>query len=216
MGPIALPLLPEQAGRIIGTAEAAPYGRGEETVIDPAVRRCRQVGPDRVPRAGVIGLAWFWHGARHGHNSAHRRSAPWPGGARCAVAAAFGMDADSLLQYGPTADMPCTLRVYRALGLRQTLFIPSWRIKRYPAVLKDGHEIGRRGYLHGHPNELPEEQEAYWFDRALTAFQTHVGARPAGCRAPSYQFSRRTLGLPPSQAGEVYRTTYGSRSGTRS
>ena len=39
VGPVALPLRPEQAGRIIAVAEAAPYGRGEETVVDPAVRR---------------------------------------------------------------------------------------------------------------------------------------------------------------------------------
>jgi predicted 2-oxoglutarate/Fe(II)-dependent dioxygenase YbiX len=52
VGPVALPLLPEQAGRIIGVAEAAPYGRGEDTVVDPAVRRCWQVGPDRVRLGG--------------------------------------------------------------------------------------------------------------------------------------------------------------------
>ena len=48
VGPVALPLLPIQARELIAVAEPAPYGRGEETVIDPAVRRCRQIGPDRV------------------------------------------------------------------------------------------------------------------------------------------------------------------------
>ncbi len=52
VGPVALPLLPEQAGRIVAVAEAAPYGRGEETLLDPAVRRCWQVGPDRVRLGG--------------------------------------------------------------------------------------------------------------------------------------------------------------------
>ena len=52
VGPVALPLLPEQAERIVGVAEATPYGRGEETVVDPAVRRCWQVGPDRVRLGG--------------------------------------------------------------------------------------------------------------------------------------------------------------------
>ncbi len=52
VGPVALPLLREQAERIIGVAEAAPYGRGEETVIDPAVRRCWQIGPDQVRLGG--------------------------------------------------------------------------------------------------------------------------------------------------------------------
>ena len=48
IGPIALPLLPIQATELIAVADPAPYGRGQETVIDPAVRRCRQIGPDRV------------------------------------------------------------------------------------------------------------------------------------------------------------------------
>jgi len=52
VGPVASPLLPEQAKRIIGVAEAAPYGRGEQTVVDPAVRRCWQIGPDRVRLGG--------------------------------------------------------------------------------------------------------------------------------------------------------------------
>src|SRR5215213_501193 len=48
VGPVALPLLPMQAEQLVTLAEPAPYGRGEETVIDPAVRRCGQIGPDRV------------------------------------------------------------------------------------------------------------------------------------------------------------------------
>ncbi|MDO9713651.1 2OG-Fe(II) oxygenase [Paracraurococcus lichenis] len=48
VGPVALPLLPTQAGQLAAVAEPAPYGRGAETLIDPAVRHCRQIGPDRV------------------------------------------------------------------------------------------------------------------------------------------------------------------------
>ena len=48
VGPVALPLLPVQARELIGVADPAPYGRGEQTLIDPAVRRCWQIGPDRV------------------------------------------------------------------------------------------------------------------------------------------------------------------------
>src|SRR3954454_21272086 len=48
IGPVALPLLPMQAKELIAVAEPAPYGRGQETVIDPTVRPCRQIGPDRV------------------------------------------------------------------------------------------------------------------------------------------------------------------------
>jgi len=52
VGPVALPLLPAQAKQLIGVAEPAPYGRGEETVVDAAVRRCWQIGPDRVRLGG--------------------------------------------------------------------------------------------------------------------------------------------------------------------
>ena len=45
---MALPLLPIQARELIRVADPAPYGRGEQTVVDPAVRRCYQIGPDRV------------------------------------------------------------------------------------------------------------------------------------------------------------------------
>ena len=40
VGPVALPLLPIQARELIRVADPAPYGRGEQTVVDPAVRRC--------------------------------------------------------------------------------------------------------------------------------------------------------------------------------
>ena len=52
VGPVALPLLPAQVDQLAAVAEPAPYGRGAETLTDPAVRRCRQIGPDRVSLGG--------------------------------------------------------------------------------------------------------------------------------------------------------------------
>lgn len=52
VGPIALPLLPVQAASLIASAEAAPYGRGEDTLVDPAVRRTWQIAPERVHLQG--------------------------------------------------------------------------------------------------------------------------------------------------------------------
>jgi predicted 2-oxoglutarate/Fe(II)-dependent dioxygenase YbiX len=52
VGPIALPLLPAQAGELIAVAERAPYGRGEETLVDTSVRRTWQIGADRVRLGG--------------------------------------------------------------------------------------------------------------------------------------------------------------------
>src|SRR3954466_6291703 len=52
VGPIALPLLPAQAEQLIAVAERAPYGRGEETLVDPAVRRTWQIDAGRVHIGG--------------------------------------------------------------------------------------------------------------------------------------------------------------------
>lgn len=142
---------------------------------------------------------------------------PWPNGARCAVAFTFDMDADSILhlahhknannlvaamtalQYGPRVAMPRILAVYRELGIKQTFFIPSWCIERYPdpvrAALDDGHEVAHHSYLHEHPNELTRERELYWFRRANDVIEKATGARSVGYRAPSYKFSRNTLDI---------------------
>ena len=52
VGPIALPLLPVQAEQLIAMAERAPYGRGQETLTDPDVRRTWQIAPGRVRLGG--------------------------------------------------------------------------------------------------------------------------------------------------------------------
>lgn len=142
---------------------------------------------------------------------------PWPNGAKCAVAMTFDLDADSILhlahhenatnlvatmsmlQYGPRVAIPRILSVFREFNIKQTFFIPSWCIERYPeaaeAALADGHEIGHHGYLHEHPNELTLEQETYWFQRGFDVLEKFTGVRPAGFRAPAYRFSRNTLDI---------------------
>jgi predicted 2-oxoglutarate/Fe(II)-dependent dioxygenase YbiX len=52
VGPIALPLLPAQAAELIARAERAPFGRGEETLVDAEVRRTWQLGADQVQIGG--------------------------------------------------------------------------------------------------------------------------------------------------------------------
>ena len=48
VGRIAFPILPVQAERLVAIADAAPYGRGEETVINREVRRTWQVDSAKV------------------------------------------------------------------------------------------------------------------------------------------------------------------------
>lgn len=52
VGRIAFPLLPEQAERIASTADQAPYGRGEDTLIDRSVRDVLQIAPGRFQLLG--------------------------------------------------------------------------------------------------------------------------------------------------------------------
>jgi hypothetical protein len=55
VGQIALPLLPPQAKQLVAAAERAPFGRGEQTLVDTAVRRTWQIGPDQVR---IQGRGW--------------------------------------------------------------------------------------------------------------------------------------------------------------
>lgn len=48
VGPVALPLLPVQAEKLVFVAEQAPHGRGQETVVDTDVRRTWQIAADKV------------------------------------------------------------------------------------------------------------------------------------------------------------------------
>jgi peptidoglycan/xylan/chitin deacetylase (PgdA/CDA1 family) len=142
---------------------------------------------------------------------------PWPDGAKCAASFTFDMDAESLahlgypdtadsrvatlseLRYGPKIAIPRILEVFRRHRLRQTFYIPGWCVETYPdtieLILKDGHEIGHHGYLHEMPNRLSAEDERYWFERALQSLKLAMGRSPTGYRAPSYAFSKHTLGL---------------------
>ena len=142
---------------------------------------------------------------------------PWPNGARCACCVSFDMDADSLvhvahpldghtrvaaismLRYGPEVAVGRILNSYAELGIRQTFFVPAWCIEQYPkavdAILRGGHEIGHHGYIHEHPRELGKDEEAYWLDRGIEVILRHTGRKPAGWRAPLYNFSHHSAEL---------------------
>jgi len=47
LGPIGLPLTAKQAKELIKQCHPAPYGKGEETLVDPKVRRVWRLEPDR-------------------------------------------------------------------------------------------------------------------------------------------------------------------------
>jgi len=141
---------------------------------------------------------------------------PWPNGARCAVAMTWDMDADSAFnwynqatadnlvaaqswtRYDPLIAIPRLVEHFARRDLRLTFFVPGWVIEKYPAqidlLLEHGHEIGLHGYLHERSNEIAAEDERYWLDRALAAYEKQIGRRPRGWRAPSFAFSKHSLG----------------------
>jgi peptidoglycan-N-acetylglucosamine deacetylase len=142
---------------------------------------------------------------------------PWPDGKRCAVAFTFDMDAESLmhlyfhdtapnrvgmgamLRYDAEIAVPRLLALLRRYGLRQTFFVPGWCVERYPraveAILADGHELGHHGYMHEKLNQLSRDDERAVLQRAVETIVKASGRRPRGFRAPSYSFSKHTLGL---------------------
>ncbi|POZ50203.1 2OG-Fe(II) oxygenase [Methylovulum psychrotolerans] len=52
VGRVALPLLPAQVEPLVAAAERAPYGRGQETLVDTQVRRTWQIDAVRISLGG--------------------------------------------------------------------------------------------------------------------------------------------------------------------
>lgn len=141
-----------------------------------------------------------------------RNPIQWPGGARCACAITFDVDADSLIhisrptdgfdrlapitmgRYGPTVAVPRILETYRRLGIRQTFFMPAWCMETYPetveAILAGGHEIAHHSYLHEDPSAHSDIEQGYWFDKATEVHIRLTGQAPRGYRAPVYNVTQ--------------------------
>lgn len=139
----------------------------------------------------------------------------WPNGARCAAAITFDMDSDSILysdhperastmvgtaswlRYDQVA-VPRILRLYQKHNIKQTFFVPGWTAENYPEVVREivseGHEVALHGYFHEKPNTLSREIEGYWFNKSVDAIARVTHQQPLGFRAPSYRFSKHTLG----------------------
>ncbi|MEM6490094.1 MAG: polysaccharide deacetylase [Pseudomonadota bacterium] len=139
----------------------------------------------------------------------------WPGGARCACAITFDIDADSLIhtarpadsqnrlypvsmgRYGPLVAVPRILETYRRLGLTQSFFMPAWCMERYPAaveaILAAGHEIGHHSWRHEDPTAHADAREAELFGRAMDTHRRMTGQAPRGYRAPVYNATQGVI-----------------------
>ena len=53
VGVLSFPVPPAQLDALIAGSEPAPYGRGEDTLVDRSVRDCRQIAPGRIRIGGA-------------------------------------------------------------------------------------------------------------------------------------------------------------------
>jgi peptidoglycan/xylan/chitin deacetylase (PgdA/CDA1 family) len=145
----------------------------------------------------------------------------WPLGKKSAVLLTFDFDAESdevrtmpekivsisRAQYGARVGLRRVLNLLDRFGIKATFFIPGWVVENYPYEVKEvvarGHEVAAHGYLHEKASELTEEEERAVLKKALRAFESTLGLRPLGYRAPWFDLAPRSLRLI-SEAGFKY------------
>ena len=59
VGTLSFPVPESQVRALIGVAERAPYGKGEETLVDTSVRDCRQIDSARIRLVAALGQRRF-------------------------------------------------------------------------------------------------------------------------------------------------------------
>jgi peptidoglycan/xylan/chitin deacetylase (PgdA/CDA1 family) len=150
------------------------------------------------------------------HVSAGKRlKGAWPNGARVAVGLSFDVDnATATLstgnldyeilsrgEYGAVDGLPRILRMLDRQQVPSSFFIPAASAVLHPDMVKQiqasklGHEIGVHGWIH---ERLPllndEKEEQRLLDLSIDTLQKMTGKRPVGYRAPSWKFSKWTMG----------------------
>ncbi len=150
------------------------------------------------------------------HVSAGKRlKGAWPNGARVAVGLSFDVDnATATLstgnldyeilsrgEYGAVDGLPRILRMLDRQQVPSSFFIPAASAVLHPGMVKEiqasklAHEIGVHGWIH---ERLPllndEKEEQRLLDLSLDTLTKMTGKRPIGYRAPSWKFSKWTMG----------------------
>ena len=150
------------------------------------------------------------------HVSAGKRlKGAWPNGAKVAVGLSFDVDnATATLstgnldyeilsrgEYGAVDGLPRLLRILDRQQVPASFFIPAASAVLHPKVVADiqaakqKHEIGVHGWIH---ERLPllndEKEEQRMLNLSIETLTKMTGRRPIGYRAPSWKFSKWTMG----------------------
>lgn len=129
----------------------------------------------------------------------------WPGGASCAVALTFELDAElawlaldpgatdrpktlSIGEYGARRGARRILDVLDRHGVHGTWLTPGRNALTYPELVRElgerGHELGVHGFEHENFALLDRAAQRDVLLRAVTALETTTGLRPQGHRIP--------------------------------
>jgi peptidoglycan-N-acetylglucosamine deacetylase len=147
------------------------------------------------------------------HVRAGRRLRPstWQNNARCAVALSFDSDHEtnelrdggksigrmSWGQYGNRVAIPRILSLLRKYEVMASFYVPAVVALLYSdeqrQIAAEGHEIGIHGWIHELNSGLGYESERDLMLRSSDVLEKVTGARPAGMRTPSWDFSPHTL-----------------------
>ena len=150
------------------------------------------------------------------HVSAGKRLKPtWPNGAKVAVGLSFDVDnATAALstgnldyellsrgEYGAVDGLPRILRMLDRQQVPSSFFFPAASAVLHPDMIKQiqasklAHEIGVHGWIH---ERLPllnnEQEEQRLLNLSIATLTKMIGKRPVGYRAPSWKFSKWTMG----------------------
>lgn len=101
-------------------------------------------------------------------------------------------------QFGPKVGLPRILNLLDRYSIKSTFFVPGWVAETYPESVQEiaqrGHEVGAHGYKHENLAQLnSQHDEVEAFRKSIDQLQTIVGQRPAGFRAPDWEFSPYTI-----------------------
>jgi peptidoglycan-N-acetylglucosamine deacetylase len=135
----------------------------------------------------------------------------WPAGVQAAAAITVEFEGESVEQqemalplwgryshgrYGAQVGIYNLLALFARYELRATFFIGAWDMERYPqvveAVAAAGHEIAGYGDCHEDFSALSVEAQQAVLARSEAVFQSTLGQKPVGFRAPGRRLVTET------------------------
>ncbi len=102
-------------------------------------------------------------------------------------------------EFDAEVGVPRVLAALRRFGVKTTFCVPTHTMATFPRAFEEivaaGHEIAAHGCWHEPIASLPASEERRLLELSVEQHIEHVGRRPRGFRAPSWELSDVTLEL---------------------